>query len=363
MPDIFKLFRDNLQRYRFRLVLITACFWTLVDMLFLVMTFDDIFIPKIAPHLVDPGLLLWRTVVVFFLSFATAYLMVYKLRNIYFSKGFFVRFIYRSLLILGFVLIYCLLIGTIHLMYNDQENLFNAVPAAVMIMFRTNWFIIKLVFWLIVYFGTLVMYEVYEKYAPGTFFRILTGRYRTPQQENRIVMFIDLKDSTPIAEKLGHEAYFHFIRDFILDLSTALVENRGIIYQYVGDEIVVSWTTNAKNVKRCIRSLVEARRLVQKDGDHYRREYGINPEFRCGIHTGMVTIGEIGLVKKDLAMSGDTMNTAARIRSACNDFNEKFLLSEDFLKLSDLKDFQVKFLGNVELKGKSAEIKLYALQV
>ena len=62
-------------------------------------------------------------------------------------------------------------------------------------------------------------------------------------------MFIDLKDSTPIAEKLGTVEYFRFIRQFIEIVSTALLEYNGRIYQYVGDEVVVSRLYNTKNAK------------------------------------------------------------------------------------------------------------------
>lgn len=363
LADLVKILSDKLNQYRFRLVVLTALAWAFADLLFLVLTLDDIFIPKIAPHFVNPGLLVARLILVFILSLLAAYLMVYRLRNIYFTSSFSSRILYRTALVLIFTLAYCVSIGTVHLVYADDKPWYQAVGAAVVIMFKTNWFWIKLVFWALIYTATTIMYEVYEKYAPGTFFKILVGRYRIPKEEDRIVMFLDLRDSTPIAEKLGHHLYFNFIRDFIYDLSFALVENRGIIYQYVGDEIVVSWKNHPKNVQRCIRSLVDARKILQRDSDHYRRQYGIIPEFRCGIHRGMVTIGEIGLVKKDLAMSGDTMNTAARIRSACNDFREKFLVSEAFLQVSQLQDFQVKYLGSVELKGKSNETKLYSLQL
>jgi adenylate cyclase len=77
-------------------------------------------------------------------------------------------------------------------------------------------------------------------------------------------MFIDLKDSTPIAEKLGNIPYFKFIREFIYQISIALIEHDGIIYQYVGDEIVVSWYFNQQNTRKCMASLIEARRNLQK---------------------------------------------------------------------------------------------------
>jgi adenylate cyclase len=110
-------------------------------------------------------------------------------------------------------------------------------------------------------------------------------------------------------------------------------------------------------------SLIEARKLLQKNGERFRRKFGITPDFRVGIHVGEVTIGEIGLIKKDLAMSGDTMNTTARIRSACSELKQKFIVSKDFNDVIDLKAWQSESLGIVDLKGKDKGIELFALKI
>jgi adenylate cyclase len=205
--------------------------------------------------------------------------------------------------------------------------------------------------------------EINEKYSPGVFIDIITGKYMQPKIEKRIIMFIDLKDSTPIAEKLGHVENFKFIRDFIFHVSMAIIEHDGRIYQYVGDEIVVSWLFETKNTRKCMASIIEARRNLQKYSDEFRRKYDIIPEFRVGIHMGEVTVGEIGVIKKDLAMSGDTMNTAARIQNACNELNQKFIMSKDFMDNSDLKEWQGESLGIVDLKGKASGIELFSLKI
>jgi adenylate cyclase len=189
------------------------------------------------------------------------------------------------------------------------------------------------------------------------------GKYLKPTIEKRIVMFLDLKDSTPIAEKLGSKEYFRFIRDFIYFVSIAMIEYNGRIYQYVGDEVVVSWLFNIPNSRRCMDSLIEARRLLQRNSNKFRRLYDVVPEFRVGIHVGDVTVGEIGVIKKDIAMSGDTMNTTARIRTACSELNHKFIVSKAFAEVIDFKEWQVENLGLVDLKGKKESIELVALKI
>ena len=216
---------------------------------------------------------------------------------------------------------------------------------------------------MILFIITQLYIEINEKYSPGVFIDIITGKYMQPKIEKRIIMFMDLKDSTPIAEKLGHVENFKFIRDFIFHVSMAMIEHDGRIYQYVGDEVVVSWLFEKKNTKKCMASIIEARKNLNKYGDEFRRKYDIMPEFRVGIHMGDVTVGEIGVIKKDLAMSGDTMNTTARIRSACNELNQKFIMSKDFMENSELTEWQGESLGIVDLKGKANGIELFSLKV
>jgi adenylate cyclase len=195
------------------------------------------------------------------------------------------------------------------------------------------------------------------------FLEILTGHYIQPKIENRIIMFMDLKDSTPIAEKLGHSVYFEFIREFIYLLSLAIIEFEGSIYQYVGDEVVCSWKNTEKNTIKCLNAVIQSRKHIQKKSNYFKRRYGVVPEFRVGINVGEVTVGEIGVLKKDLAMSGDTMNTTARIRSACNELNHHFIVSKDFVEASGLKGWQTESLGLVDLKGKDQSIELFSLKI
>ena len=102
---------------------------------------------------------------------------------------------------------------------------------------------------------------------------------------------------------------------------------------------------------------------MQKNSAQFRISYDLIPEFRIGLHIGDVTVGQIGVIKKDLAMSGDTMNTTARIRSTCKELNKKFIMSKDFMEKSDLKEWQSECLGIVDLKGKAAGIELFSIRI
>ena len=126
---------------------------------------------------------------------------------------------------------------------------------------------------------------------------------------------------------------------------------------------MVSWLSNKSNQHKSLQCIIRARRIIQRESDYYRREYGVLPEYRIGAHIGLVTVGEIGIVKKDLTMSGDAMNTAARIRTQSGELNQKIIGSGDFVKSIGLEEFQMESLGFIDLKGKKEALELFALKI
>lgn len=352
MPANAKL--SVLNKYRFRVVLAIAASWTIVDLI-AVTVFSQ-------PTDQRTSQLALRESIVFLMSGVMGYLLVFVLRKRFRNHLLWVGLLLKSL---SLILAAFVMNGLIYLFSSIQSsvplqrsfrNFFYEIE-------HTGLLVQKLLFWMVLLLVTQLVIEINEKYSPGVFVDILLGKYVKPKTENRIVAFIDLNDSTSIAEKLGHMQYFKFIREFIYHVSNALIEYGGRIYQYVGDEIVVSWIDNDQNIRRCLKAIIEARRNIQKESIKFKRDFDTIPEFRVGIHIGEVTVGEIGVIKKDIAMSGDTMNTTARIRSACSDMNKKFIVSKDFIEKSNLEDFQWESMGLVELKGKRKEIELFHLKI
>jgi adenylate cyclase len=109
--------------------------------------------------------------------------------------------------------------------------------------------------------------------------------------------------------------------------------------------------------------LIESRKILNKNTNIFTQNYDIVPEYKAGMHTGMVTVGQVGISKKELVMSGDTINTASRIRSACNDLNQKFLVSKDLIDLLEMEEWQSESMGAVDLKGKNVDMELFSLKI
>ena len=192
----------------------------------------------------------------------------------------------------------------------------------------------------------------------------VTGKYHQPKEEERAFMFLDLTSSTTIAEKLGPVKYHKFINSCFFDIDEAIVESRGEIYQYVGDEAVISWKDD-KGYKdaACISCFFRIKEKLSKLSEFYKNEYGVVPGFKAGLHCGQVVTGEIGDSKKEIVFHGDVLNTASRIQAQCNPLGKTFLVSEDILKKVKLPDEYIsESLGKFILRGKANETELYNIE-
>lgn len=231
--------------------------------------------------------------------------------------------------------------------------------------FNSYFFLKNMLFWIIVTLITIVILRVSDKYGPGNFSKVITGGYHQPHQEERIFMFMDIRSSTTIAEKIGHIQYFNFLNDFFRDITNPILYTRGEIYQYVGDEVIISWSMkNGIHKANCLRCFFLAREVIEENKKYYLRKYGIVPSFKVGVHSGKVTTGEIGVIKKDIVFSGDVLNTTSRIQNSCNQYGVDLLLSEQLLQQLDLtnKDYTAENIGRFSLKGKKEQVVLYALK-
>ena len=212
-------------------------------------------------------------------------------------------------------------------------------------------------------FLSILIIEINDKYGPGGILDLLRGRYNKPQKENRIFLFLDINDSTTIAERLGHEKYFNLLKDFFADITDPVLSNSGHIYQYVGDEISLYWENTIVNKLRCLAFVRQACMAIHNKRAYYLAQYNVIPTFKTGIHAGEVTAGYIGIIKKELVFSGDTLNTTARIRSKCQELNEPFIVSAEFLAgLAKPQGYQIGEIGEIELRGRMEKEKLYSVR-
>ncbi len=218
---------------------------------------------------------------------------------------------------------------------------------------------------IIIFTIIIFILQVSRLLGKGVLSKLLLARYHKPVEEERIFMFLDLTSSSEIAEKLSSLNYSSFIKDFFFDLDDAIIKTRGSVFQYVGDEVVIIWKKeDGIQNNNCIKMFFEAKKKIESKKDSYISKYGIYPRFKAGLHFGSIVISEIGGTKQEIAYHGDTINTAARIRSKCHDFNCDLLISAEIVSiLSNIDDeFIIKSEGVSKFKGKKNVIGLFSVK-
>jgi class 3 adenylate cyclase len=205
--------------------------------------------------------------------------------------------------------------------------------------------------------------EVSESLGTGLLSNFFLGKYYKPVEEERIFMFLDMKSSTQIAEKLGHVVYFQMLQQYFSDLSGAVIDYSGEIYQYAGDEMILSWKLE-KGIKNntCIECFFAMKESLLNKSAGYNEKYGMAPEFKAGLHCGKVTTGEIGVLKKEIIFTGDVLNATARIEGLCNSYQVDILLSGLLVEKLDLmKKYELKSMGKNTLRGKEVQFDLFTV--
>jgi adenylate cyclase len=268
-----------------------------------------------------------------------------------------------------------------------REGLARRLPIAVLVVFRSAafslsiligltlpfWLISSTKLWLDPTFGATflisiliaalisIVIEIVRLLGTEATLSLVTGRYRKPRLEDRFVLFADLVGSTALAERIGDLRFHAFLGDVAYDLSGAIERARGDVHRYVGDAVIVTWkldkTHKADAVIQCAQDMHDALAGAQ---ERYTSKFGSTPSLRVAIHCGPLAAGEIGNWKKEIALLGDTMNTAARLEGAARDFSAKTVVSDAVVKyLSDPTKSYLSALPEYAADGKSHALALW----
>lgn len=170
-----------------------------------------------------------------------------------------------------------------------------------------------------------------------TFNSIVLGRYHRPQQERRIFLFIDLKDSTRLAAKIGDRRYQALVARVFFDLDEIVVDHGGEVHAYVGDLMIATWPlANARKNARAVAAVLAMQDRIAARAHDYEREFGAIPGIWACLHGGEIVAGEYGSSKRQISYFGDAINATARMKSVAKSLDSTFVISKPLLDQTDL---------------------------
>jgi class 3 adenylate cyclase len=204
-------------------------------------------------------------------------------------------------------------------------------------------------------FGRYVTREIRDE--------ILAGRASFEGRlEEVTILFADLRDFTPWVERTGPREVVRDLNEYFTEMEAAIRAQRGLVLQYIGDEIEAVFGAPLSAPDHADRALAAA--LEMRAGLaalNMRRAEAGKPPLRngIGIHSGTVLAGSIGSAERTTyALVGDAVNLASRIQGLNKELGTEILVSE--ATRSRLRaDAALEQLPAVRVKGKSVEVSVY----
>ncbi|MBD2748151.1 CHASE2 domain-containing protein [Microvirga sp. BT688] len=183
------------------------------------------------------------------------------------------------------------------------------------------------------------------------------------------ILFMDVRDFTPISERLSPEALIRFLNTLFSPLTEVIQAHKGVVDKYIGDSIMAFWNapvsvpdhaalacTAALNMQ----AIVEELNATDAFGLRSNGQPELIVQIGIGLNTGEACVGNMGSAHRfNYSVVGDTVNVAARIESSCKGAGVPILISEQTARAAP--GFAVLEAGLVPLKGKSQPMKLFAL--
>lgn len=207
--------------------------------------------------------------------------------------------------------------------------------------------------------GILVMRTVHF-IGIETLFHLTVGTYHRPVVEEKVLVFLDINNSTGLAERLGAVKTKSLVGKFLFDISKPITDYGGEIYLYKGDGLIALWDWwEAIRDNKILRALDAMFATIRREQPEYLRQFGVVPSFRIGVHGGEVVVSEQGDTKRAIGVYGSTINIAARMEEAAKAHNISCAISGDVADAVLNHDKRLFPIGHEKIRGIATKIPIF----
>ena len=205
----------------------------------------------------------------------------------------------------------------------------------------------------------------------------LKGGRLEPQTMTVTVLFSDLANFTPVAERLSPAELMDWLNNYMETMAGLVIQHGGVVDDYYGDAIKANFgvplpRTSAEEIHQdaanALRCALAMRREMEKLNASWSADNAPRVKMRMGIATGPVVAGCLGSAQRmKYTTIGDVVNTAARLESYGKEISERFLdpFCQVIVAASTVErrdgGFRLEPVGTLQLKGKSQSVEVFAL--
>jgi adenylate cyclase len=162
------------------------------------------------------------------------------------------------------------------------------------------------------------------------------------------LLFADVRDSTPLAEKIGPTQFRQLMDRFFKAASKILFEHDAIVDKFVGDEVIGIFIPALTGELHAQRAIGAGKELLAVTGHSDSTPW---VPIGVGINTGVAFVGTVGEGNQvELTALGDPVNIAARLASAAG--AGEMLITSTAAQAAELPDEGLEH-RTLSLKGKT----------
>jgi adenylate cyclase len=193
-----------------------------------------------------------------------------------------------------------------------------------------------------------------------TLFHLMIGTYHRPVLEQKVIVFIDINNSTGLADRLGALKIKSLVGKFLFDISKPITDFGGEIYLYKGDGLIAIWDwREAVRGDKILRAIDAVFAAVERERGRYLTQFGVTPTFRIGVHGGDVVVSEQGDTKRSIGIYGSTINIASRMEDAAKAHGVVCAISGEVARALSDAATRLHPLGYDRIKGTDTEIPIF----
>jgi adenylate cyclase len=178
------------------------------------------------------------------------------------------------------------------------------------------------------------------------------------------VMFCDIRGFSRISLALGAAVTIKWCRDVLDMLSECVLEEGGVLVDYVGDGLMAMWGAPGDQPDHAARACRAALAILERIpalNDHWRTTLGEEMVLGIGINTGTAQVGNVGSKHKfKYGALGNTVNLASRVQGATKYFKARVLITGHTAQQLD-GNFAMRRLGQVRVVNIKDPVELYEL--
>jgi len=257
--------------------------------------------------------------------------------------------------------------------YVDQKVLFESNEN-----WNTSLLMIELAAIFLVTFAIkYVMEEKNKKFIRGAFAKyvspaIIDSIMKDPskltvggEKRDLTIVFSDIRSFTSFSEKMDAKTLSTFLNEYLGQMTDIVFETEGTLDKYIGDAVMAFWGAPLDQPKHSVnacRAAIKMQQALNARRPYFREKYGIEVNVGIGVHSGPVSVGNMGSERIfEYTVIGDHVNLASRIEGLTKDYHSKILTTRSTMDLiaetgEPLPPHRV--LDFVKVKGKKVAVEL-----